>query len=259
MIINISVIGDEVAITLAEQIRILKSLGNLTIEIRKINNVNIVECSENMINEAESLLKNEKMIVSSISTNIGKQLKSMGAVYYNFFKALNIAEKLDCKFVRIFSNLSSDRQSNIECILEFIEIAKRKNITVILENEVNTIADSPQRCTELINKTNGQLNLLYDPGNFYREGFNIEKAYKELEDKIIYIHLKDMKKQSFSWEYIGDGDMNIISFLDILKTRNFIGYISLEPHFCIDDYSERENTFIEYYKRFKNLLNEMGV
>lgn len=253
---KVSIIGDEIGYDIQDQLSTIKQFDIKNIEIRKINGINIVECSNSDIKEVIKCVTENQINVSMISTNIGKKSRKIVQVYRDFDKALNLAVILGCKFIRVFSDIEKDEQKNLTCINNLISRAEKEKVTVALENEINTYADNPVSCKKIFKGTNGRIGLLYDAGNFYKCGFPFKEIFEEFSKYIVYIHLKDMQKDSYEWCYPGEGDLNVVPFLKHLIRTDFKGYVSLEPHFCIENTQQRKRFFNEYMRRFNDIIQE---
>lgn len=254
---KLSVIGDEVGYDIQDQLSTINQFDIKNIEIRKIKGINIVDCSDSTIKEVIDCIIEKQINVSMISTNIGKKSRKIEQVYRDFDKALNLAANLRCKFIRIFSDIEKDEQENLACINNLISCAEKEKVTLVLENEINTYADNPVSCQKILSGTNGRIGLLYDAGNFYKCGFSIKEMFAEFSKHIVYIHLKDMQKDSYEWCYLGEGELDVLPFLKHLFHTDFKGYISLEPHFCVENTQQRKQYFSEYMKRFYNIIQKL--
>lgn len=256
---KISVIGDELAFHIEDQIRILCEQKINNIELRKTKGINIIESSDNEIRRIQYLLQQNGISVSMIATNIGKKERTQDKLYRDFYKSIYISKYLKCNIVRIFSNYSEDKAKNYEWINTLLSIGKDHGVTVVLENEVNTCADNPTYCMELIKETDNTIRFLFDLGNYYKSGFSWKVCDKEIYRYTKYVHLKDMNQIDYGWNYIGEGDLEVRDFLKKLKQNNYNGVISLEPHFCIDDEKIKNQIFAEYLLRFRRLLTSLNI
>lgn len=249
----VSVIGDEVAHSFENQVKVLSSLGIKNIEIRKIKGTNIVECDFISINNVIKLLRKSDLSVSMLSTNIGKRKRDIAGNNTMFQRSLELGELLSCKYIRIFSDLTPKAEETKKLLEQYIAMAKEKNIELLLENEIGTYADSPQHCKSLLQELECKLKILYDPGNFFRNGFDVLESYNNLKNYISYIHLKDLKADTYEWTDIGEGDMQTKLLLRSLCNEKYMGYISLEPFLRMCEEEKRIKTFVRYYHNFENI------
>ena len=136
-VMKLSVIGDEVGYDIQNQLEAIEYAGIKNIEIRKINDVNIVECSDTTIQKVIECVKGSIINVSMISTNIGKKSKCIDHVFRDFDRALNLAEILKCKYIRIFSDIEKSFDANIKCINNLINRAEKHNVLICFWGELN--------------------------------------------------------------------------------------------------------------------------
>ena len=178
----ITTIGDEIGITLKEQIEALKEVNIKYIEIRKINNMYLWEYSNEQIKNIKEEFEKNEIKVITIDTPIGKKKNSFN---YNENKELldkyiKIANIFEAKYLRIFSDVgkTSDIKSIKEVLKEMSNITIKNKINVLIENEKNTYAEDISTCNKLIDGDNN-LFILYDIENAYSRGYDILNEYEK--------------------------------------------------------------------------------
>ncbi len=235
--------GDEISPDLATQLEVMESVGIKHLELRGIKGKNVLELSEEEIEEARQILKEKDFKISAIGSPIGK-LKitdDFSLDLQRLKKAISLADVFETKYIRIFSyylpeesHLSYSKEV-IRRIKEMTEISEKENIILLLENEDDVYGDTPERCLEILESIDSPyLRFTFDPANFIVAGV---KSYREALPKMIeyieYVHIKDARFSDKVIVPAGEGDGEIKEILKELKERNFDGFLSLEPHLAI--------------------------
>ena len=256
----ITTIGDELGESLIEQIRILKKFEINCIEIRKINNNYLWQFSENEIKEMKKVLDENDFITLTLDTPIGK--KDNAFCYekniYLLKKYLNLAQILNAKYLRIFSDIGERRQKEniIKVLRNFSNLALEKNIELLMENEKNTFAESIDVCGKLIQNLEN-VNILFDIENSSYKNFDIIREYSNNREKVKYIHLRDFDNEKGIYTFIGEGTLPLLKLFNKLKENNYNGVISLEtmlPKYIKD--ISKEKIFNKSYSKFIKLYKE---
>ncbi len=252
----ITTIGDEIGITLEEQIEALKEVNINYIEIRKINDKYLWEYSDEQIKKIKKELEKNKIKVITIDTPIGKKKSSFN---YNENKKLldkyiRIANIFETKYLRIFSDVGRipDIKSIKEVLREMSNRTIENKIDLLVENEKNTYAEDISTCGKLIESENN-LYILYDIENEYSRGYNILKEYEKNKNNIKYIHIRDYNKKSKQYVYIGEGTIPILELLRNLKKDKYNGIVSLET--MLPKYNKNESKKDIFIKSYKSLMN----
>ena len=83
------------------------------------------------------------------------------------------------------------------------------------------------------------LRFAWDPANFIQVGVEkpIDRGWDGLEPYIGYIHIKDSRLSDRKVTPAGEGDGQVAELLKRLKTMEYQGVLSLEPHLKIAGHS----------------------
>ena len=128
--------ADEISANVKKQFEHLNKLGIEYFEPRGINEKNISELSDIEVEQLASDMKKYGIKVSSIGSPIGKiKITDDFEPHFEKFKrTVEIAKKLDCRFIRIFSFYFNDgckkedyRDEVISRLKAFIDYAEKKN------------------------------------------------------------------------------------------------------------------------------------
>jgi sugar phosphate isomerase/epimerase len=134
-----------------------------------------------------------------------------------------------------------------------------------MENERWIYGNIGERCLEVLESVNSpSLRLAFDPQNFLAEGeMPFTENFEKLAEYIAHVHIKDGKlNEPDTFLYAGTGDGQIRELLRALKSRDFDGFLSLEPHLGIfgEEAQEKEGRirlFREALNALKDLVREV--
>lgn len=238
----LSAFSDEFATDFNEQMDICEKYGINHIEIRNVNGKNFCDHSLDEVKELKKIMDKRGFKVSAIGSPLGKISildDSFKAHLELFKKVLDMADIVECKYIRMFSffipkgeNAEDYRDEVILRWREFIKIAEGRNVILLHENEKDIYGDTAERCYDLLNTLNcSYVRATFDPANFvqcnvktYPYAFNLLRPYIE------YVHIKDAKSSDHTVTPAGYGDGMIKEIIEDLKNNNYNGFISLEPH-----------------------------
>lgn len=275
---------DEIDQNFIEELNIAKSLSLNYIELRSINGINIAEIPINDIYHIKQQLFLRDLKVSSIASPIGKIdiiADNFEQHYKKFLHVVNIAKILNVKYIRIFSFfINSTKKKNYKNIVLqrlylLLEAIENTDIILIHENEKNIYGDTINNCLELFTTINHpKFKMAFDMANFVQIGENPIVAFKQLQNYIEYIHLKDAVIYSNENVLLGTGNGQIKEILLLLIQSNYQGFISLEPHLInfkilnqleLENITERKvkytngkSAFILTYNALIDILNDIG-
>jgi sugar phosphate isomerase/epimerase len=232
--------SDEISADFNIQLEEISKLGIAYIEIRGVDGKNISEHSMDEIVAIKSKLDAKKIGVSAIGSPIGKiKITEDFEAHFDKFKhTLAIAKQLNTQYMRIFSffieegSAAIHRDEVIRRLKIMVEYAEQENIILLHENEKDIYGDIPERCLDLYTTIQSEhFKLIFDPANFVQCGVEVfPKAFDRLKEQVIYYHIKDAVMATGEVVPSGQGDGGIASIIAELKSRNYQGFLSLEPH-----------------------------
>ena len=186
--------------------------------------------------------------ISSLGSPIGKIFADDKE---GFHKTLNtcsriaeIAQILDCRFVRIFSfyipkgsSPAQWRDTVIAQLNQIVDIFANANIIAIHENEKDIYGDSAYRCKDLLDSIQSPyFKMAFDFANFVQCGEDPEDCYTLLKSNISYFHIKDAVKNQGTNVVCGTGQGKIASILHkAIFEDGYQGFLTLEPHLVLFD------------------------
>lgn len=220
MAFKIAIINDEISSNLPEIIDFLKSYSLNYVELRTLNQKNMLDHTQNELEEIYKTLKQNGISVSALASplfkwKIKKSKELTTRNQENFFfdsnldrknkisyirKACQVAKALRTDYVRIFSTLKSIADPNYDFLqdplLKFaIEETSKYNLTLLLENEPICYISSKQDLQKIIKNKIPNLKLWLDIANIYEIGEQITlDDICNFKEDIYYIHLKNFDK-----------------------------------------------------------------
>lgn len=268
---QLSAFGDEISPRLETQLEVLQSENIRSLEIRGVENKNVLDLTNQELEEIRSRLENKGFTISAIGSPIGKV--SIEEDFHKhmklFRRAVEIAKKFSCNHIRIFSfyiprggKPEKFRTKVIQKLESMVELAEKDNVILLHENEREIYGDVPERCLDLLSTINSaHLRATFDPANFVACGVKpFQQAFPLLADYIKYVHIKDARFSDQAVVPAGEGDGEWRKLLTALKQCNFPGYFSLEPHLIFQgQYSGYSGEFLfrKAAKSFQRLLQEL--
>lgn len=242
--IKLSAFADEVYKNFSNQIKYLLKNKIKYLEIRFVNKKNILDLGKKDVYKVKKILDENDIQISAIASPIGKvKLDEPFEKHLDKFKyAIELAQLLDTKFIRIFSyyppegkNIDEYRDEVISRMLRKVELLKDTNLILVHENESHIYGSTAEKCVDLVKSVNSsKFRLVYDPGNFVwgqKISNNIEVCWPIMKPYVAHIHIKDWKLGSKDIGSIpGEGDGQIPELLMELAKMNYNGFITLEPH-----------------------------
>lgn len=231
--------ADEASSMIDGQITAMKENGLDGLEIRNVDNVNVVDISDAKAKEVRKKLDEAELRVWTIGSPIGKIDIEKGSFEQHterFKRSLEIAEILGADNVRLFSfftpgdNRADYKDKVIERLGVFAEIAKGTGITLCHENEKGIYGDVPERCLE-IHKALPEIKAIFDPANYIQCGVDTLKAWEMIKPYVKYLHIKDALADG-NVVPAGKGVGNLKYILDDFK-KNGGDSLTIEPHLTV--------------------------
>jgi sugar phosphate isomerase/epimerase len=234
--------GDEISSELEKQIKILGSEGIKHIELRSVDNKNVLELSDEDIGIIKKQINQNNFSISAIGSPIGKIkiTDDFEEHLKKFERALFLAKFFETRYIRIFSYYLPEGETPEKYRDEVMrrmkvktELAAKQSLILLNENEHGLYGDIAERCKDIITTVDSpSLKILFDPANFVIEKQKpFTDCYPELENYIEYMHIKDAKfSEEMDIRIAGEGDGQIGDILTALNKKGFNGFLSLEPH-----------------------------
>ena len=238
---KISGFSDEIHPSVDKQFQVLQKLGITYFEPRGIDGKNISELTDGEVAALREKMAQYGIQVSSIGSPIGKvNLKEPFSEHFDLFKrVVEIARKLDAKYIRMFSFYHDggevwspeEREEVLARLREMIDYAREQGVVLLHENEKGIYGDTADRCADLMRELGcDSFKAVFDPANFVQCGQDTKYAYEQLKDFIAYLHIKDACMEDGRVVPSGAGDGKVEEILKKLFSSGYDGFLSLEPH-----------------------------
>lgn len=246
MSILISGFSDEISDSLDKQIEVVKSLGMQYVSLRGIDGKNIGDYS--VLEFTELVLPKltaQNIKVSSIGSPIGKVFIDDKEGFEKQLAILDtlcqIANLLDCKFIRIFSffikkelNYDDFEDAVVAKLKSFAAIAEKYDVILLHENEKDIFGDIARRCKVIFDKVGSKsFKAIFDFANFVQCNEKPLEAYALLKEYIVYFHIKDASYKLSYNILCGTGDGKIEEILQDAISNGYKGFLTLEPHLAM--------------------------
>lgn len=237
----ISGFGDEIDGDLEVQLDVLRKLGMHYVELRSIDDRNILDFDDDELDSIRRRLDAYGIQVSSVASAIGKIPieEAVDGQLVKLRRAIQIAKRLSAPFIRMFSFIlpageEHDRHSEevVDRWRQFAAIAEGQDVILALENAAGLYADTPERCARVMEcSRNGNLRLVFDPAEFIGAGVSpYPETFALLRDHIGYVHVKDARLRTGEHVPAGMGDGHLSDIVRALADSEYAGFLSVEPH-----------------------------
>jgi sugar phosphate isomerase/epimerase len=271
--ILLSGFGDEISPDLEIQLDVLVSEGFSYLDLRSVNDINILKLTNKEIMDIKKRLDARGFKVSSIASPIGKiSITDDFDTHLNdFMRAIQLAKYFETPYIRIFSfyipkeeDPYKYREQVLRRMVELTQIAEKEGVLLVLENEKDLYGDNGARARDILEHVNSpHLRFLFDPANFVQVQVQpMTDAYPYVKDFIEYVHIKDALMKTGEVVPPGEGDGELRALIAALKERNYSGFMSIEPHLeATGQYVGYSNPqlFRIAAQALKQLLSEAGV
>ena len=291
---RISGFADEIAEDVDTQFRVLNKLDIRYFEPRGIDGKNIAELSDGEVAALKEKMERCGIKASSIGSPIGKIRldEDFQAHFEKFQRVVDIAERLDAGYIRMFSFYpperpdsaagegdgaahewtAGEREEVIRRLRRMTAYAGERDVVLLHENEKGIYGDTAERCANLMRELGCRhFQAVFDPANFVQCGQDTKEAYEALRNFIAYVHVKDAREEDGNVVPAGAGDGNVGHILKGLLDSGYEGYLSLEPHLGsfsgladleLDDKRQNlpqggEGTFTLAYRALEDILDKI--
>jgi sugar phosphate isomerase/epimerase len=270
---TLSGFADEIDPDLATQCATLNDLGITHVEFRSAWDTNVLDLTDEQLDEAATILARHGLAVSSIGSPLGKIniADDFDAHLARAERALVVARRLGAPFIRIFSFfLRSDqppeqyRDEVIRRMAALAEKAEPTGIVLLHENEKDIYGDVPDRVLDIVESVGSPaLRLAWDPANYVQVGVTpFTEGYATLRPYTDYVQIKDALLATGEVVPAGEGDGQVRETVRALAADGFDGFFSMEPHLgTYNEYgalSGPEN-FTRATRAFTAILDSEGI
>ena len=245
--VRISGFSDEIAAGFNEQLRVVTSLGMSHLCLRAADGKGIADFTlDEARHDLLPRLRAAGVSVSALGSPIGKigigDEDGFARQLLQLEVLCEVALALGTDRIRMFSfyipkgeNPDDYADAVLAKVTRFEEIARRHEITLVLENEKYLFGDIGRRCDWLLRTIDSSyLRAAFDFANFVQCGDDPVACWALLHDYVADIHIKDARYNEKGNVLCGSGDGQIAEIL-AGALRDFDGFLTLEPHLATFD------------------------
>ena len=270
---TLSGFADEIDPDLATQCAVLNDLRITHVEFRSAWDTNVLDLTDEQLDEAATILARHGLSVSSIGSPLGKINieDDFAAHLVRADRALAVAQRLGAPFVRIFSFFlrpdQAPKRHRDEVLRRMTALAGKAaptGVVLLHENEKDIYGDVPERVLDIVESVGSQaLRLAWDPANYVQVGVTpFSRGYRALRPYTDYIQIKDAVLATGDVVPAGEGDGQVRETVRALADDGFDGFFSMEPH--LGTYNEfgalsGATNFTRATRAFTAILDSEGI
>ncbi|HEX4703734.1 MAG TPA: TIM barrel protein [Pseudonocardiaceae bacterium] len=270
---TLSGFGDEIDPDPIIQLSVLQALGAQHIEVRSAWGTNVVDMTDEQIDQLAKLIDEREMAVSAVASPIGKVdvFSDPDAELARLRRAVTVAHRLNTSYIRIFSFYRPDgvpvdaiRNDVLRRMRVFADLAEQERLILLHENENAIYGDVPERVLDIVVSVGSPaLRLAWDSANFVQVGVRpFTDGYALLRPYLEYLQVKDAVAATGTVVSAGNGDGELLATLTALRDDGYAGFASLEPHLArahdLGGFSG-PSAFGRAARTFAALTNSIGV
>ena len=238
---TLSGFADEIDPDLETQCAVLNDLGITHVEFRSAWDTNVLDLTDEQLDEAATILARHGLAVSSIGSPLGKINieDEFDAHLVRAERALVVARRLGAPFIRVFSFFlrpdqppARHRDEVLRRMSALAALAEPTGIVLLHENEKDIYGDVPERVLDIVESVGSPaLRLAWDPANYVQVGVTpFTDGYAKLRPHTVYVQIKDALLATGDVVPAGEGDGQVRETVRALAADGFDGFFSMEPH-----------------------------
>ena len=269
---RLAAFADEISTDIQVQMDHLLENGVNLCCMRGANGKGVLEFEDFQVPLMKSQFFNRGIRFSGIGSPIGKV--PISAPFEPELERLKLAckraKQFEAKAIRVFSFYipegdapAKHRDEVIRRMQALAGQAKTEGLNLLLENEAQLYADTPDRCVDLHASVNApNLMATFDFANFVTVGEDPMPAWPKLKKWVKEFHIKDFSAASKQTVVAGQGDGRIKEILADAFQNNWAGLLTLEPHLSkTDGFKELDGgkRFKAAVEALKGLLAAIGA
>ena len=204
---------------------------------RNIHAVTAAPFTPRRINQTIQKLSDLRLTIPCFSTNTAlKDEEDREAAVLEITEYIELAHELGTPYIRVLADRDAAPEGEVdddkiaEALLQLADIAKGKNVTLLVET--NGVYGDTARLRKLLDRVNRpEIAALWDIHHPYRYfGEDAKTTVKNLGAYIRHVHAKDsvVENGRIVYKMMGEGDLPVYDMLDALTAIDFDGFVSLE-------------------------------
>ncbi len=134
-----------------------------------------------------------------------------------------------------------------ESLMELVEYAERKSVCIGIEYEPGLLVECYHELAQLLEDVKSPyLGANLDLGHSHVLGEDPKMVVSALAEKLFHIHIEDIRARKHYHLIPGQGDMNFVELLTILKGNDYKGFVTVELYTYTDRPSEAARHAFEF-------------
>ncbi|MBN1639758.1 MAG: sugar phosphate isomerase/epimerase [Anaerolineae bacterium] len=243
--VKLSGFADEIAPDLQTQLDTLDDLGIRYLELRGVWDKNVLDLSQEELEQVKAELDRRGTGVSAIGSPIGKAPidGDFEAYRLRVQHAIDVAKFMGTPYIRMFSFYCNDRDQDRPEVMRrlqaMVDMAAADGVVMLHENEKGIYGEQPERCLDMHETVVGDsFAAIFDPANYVQAGVRpFDHAFALLKPHVVYFHIKDAVMGTGRVVPAGEGDGQIRELMAAAKEMGYDGFLSLEPHLKVAGHS----------------------
>ena len=270
---TLSGFADEIDADPKIQFATLNELGITHVEFRSAWDTNVLDLTDEQLDEAATILARHGLSVSSIGSPLGKINieDDFDAHLVRAERALVVARRLGAPFIRVFSFFlrpdqppARHRDEVLRRMSAPAALAEPTGIVLLHENEKDIYGDVPERVLDIVESVGSPaLRLAWDPANYVQVGVTpFTDGYAKLRPHTVYVQIKDALLATGDVVPAGEGDGQVRETVRALAADGFDGFFSMEPHLgTYNEYGALSGpaNFTRATRAFTAILDSEGI
>lgn len=208
--------------------------------LRELDLTKCPEFSKEKISDTKQLIKEKSLKIVDLGSSAELHHTNETERQKNIDEAkrfIELAEKLDCPFVRVFPNQlpkGNEREAVINLIIKSLielgEFAKKTKVSVLMETHGDAVkTEELKKIMETV--SHPKVGLVWDIVNMWSVTKEPpSKVYAQLKKYIRHTHIKNLKMIDGKEQYVllGQGEAPIFEAIDLLYNDDYKGFYSFE-------------------------------
>jgi inosose dehydratase len=109
---------------------------------------------------------------------------------------------------------------------EVVGIAEENGMVAVYHPHMTTIVESPAQVDQVL--TGSRIGLCADTAHLAAGGGDPATVIRKHADRLRYVHLKDLRREPFGFQPLGDGDLDIVGVIRTLAEIGYQGWATVE-------------------------------
>ncbi len=274
-------IADEAGKPIERQVEAHKELGWTHIELRTVDGVNVTDLPDDAFEKVYAAVSEAGLQVSCFASQLANWARPISGDFSldkdELRRAIPRMRRFGTRFIRCMSWPNDKdqpwpeptwRDEVIRRMKELVKIAEDGEVVLVHENCDGWAGQGPEQTLELLHEVGSpSLKLVFDTGNPVEHDQDGWDFYQRVRDNIVYVHIKDYKKQDGKNVacFPGEGLGCVKQIISDLLGRGYAGGFSIEPHLAAvihlakdaEDPQEAYRLYVEYGRRLQALVEEI--